>query len=53
MYQPGTLRVVAYKSGRKWAADVMKTAGLPAGFKVEPDRRAIRVDGRDLAFVTL
>ncbi len=52
-YQPGTLRVVAYKNGKKWATDVMKTAGEPARLKLEPDRSTIRADGYDLSFVTV
>ncbi len=51
VYQPGTLKVVAYKNGRKWAADEVKTAGEPARLKLEPDRDTIRADGRDLSFV--
>jgi beta-galactosidase len=45
--------VVAYKSGKWWAADEMKTAGEPAGLKLAPDRSDIRADGRDLSFVTV
>ena len=29
-YEPGELRVVAYKNGKKWAEDVMKTTGAAA-----------------------
>lgn len=53
IYQPGTLKVVTYKNGKKWAADVVKTAGEPARLKLEPDRSEIRADGRDLSFVTV
>ncbi|HEU5396253.1 MAG TPA: beta-galactosidase GalB, partial [Verrucomicrobiae bacterium] len=53
LYQPGTLKVVAYKNGRKWATDEVKTAGDPAALKLQPDRRRLRADGRDLAFVTV
>ena len=52
-YQPGTLKVVAYKSGAKWSAAEVKTAGVPAKLKVEPDRNEIRADGLDLSFVTV
>jgi beta-galactosidase len=52
-YQPGTLKVVTYKNGKKWASAEMKTAAEPAKLKVEPDRNEIRADGRDLSFVTL
>jgi beta-galactosidase len=53
VYEPGTLRVVAFKKGRKWATDVMQSAGEPARLKLEPDRNHIRADGRDLSFVTV
>jgi beta-galactosidase len=53
VYQPGTLTVVAYKNGKAWARDEVKTAGEPASFKLEPDRNTIRADGRDLSFVTV
>jgi len=52
-YQPGTLKVVTYKNGKKWATAIMKTAGKPARLKLEPDRGRIQADDRDLSFVTL
>jgi beta-galactosidase len=53
VYQPGTLKVVAYKNGKPWASELEKTAGSPALLKLEPDRKEIRADGKDLAFVTV
>jgi beta-galactosidase len=53
VYQPGTLKVVTYKNGAKWATAEMKTAAEPASLKLEPDRKEIRADGRDLSFVTV
>lgn len=52
VYEPGELKVVSYKDSKRWAQDAMKTAGKPARLKLEPDRNAIRADGRDLSFVT-
>ena len=52
-YEPGTLEVVTYKNGVKWATDSVKTAGAPAGLEAVPDRSAIRADGCDLSFVTV
>ena len=52
-YEPGTLKVVTYKNGRRWATDVVRTAGNPAQLEVRPDRAKIRDDGRDLSFVTV
>lgn len=53
VYTPGTLKVVTYKGGKKWATATMRTAGKPARIKLEPDRRVIQADGRDLSFVTV
>ena len=38
MYQPGELKVVAYKNGKEWATDTVKTAGAPAKLVLSPDR---------------
>ena len=53
VYEPGELRVVAYKSGKPWATDSVKTAGAAARLLLAPDRATIANDGKDLAFVTL
>jgi beta-galactosidase len=53
IYQPGTLKVVTWKAGKKWATAEMKTASEPAKLKLERDRSEIRADGRDLSFVTI
>lgn len=52
-YEPGELKVVAYKSGEKWAEDVVKTTGEPARLEASVDREEIRGDGKDLAFITV
>lgn len=52
IYQPGTLKVVAYKHGRTWSSDEVQTTGPAARIALTADRRQIRGDGRDLAFVT-
>jgi beta-galactosidase len=53
VYQPGELKVVAYKDGKKWATDVMKTTGAAAKLTLQPDRDTIRADGQDLSFITV
>jgi beta-galactosidase len=53
VYEPGTLKVVAYKNGKVWATNEVKTAGEPAKLKLKPDRAKISADGKDLAFVTV
>jgi len=52
-YEPGELKVVAYKSGKTWAQDAMKTAGPPARLLMKADRTTISADGQDLSFVTV
>jgi beta-galactosidase len=53
VYQPGELRVVAYKNGREWASDSVKTAEAPARLVLSTDRAKILPDGTDLSFVTV
>jgi beta-galactosidase len=53
VYQPGELKVVAYKNGKKWASDTVKTTGPAAQLMLQPDRRIIRADGLDLSFITV
>jgi beta-galactosidase len=52
-YQPGELKVVAYKAGKKWATDTMKTADSAAKLVLSPDHSTIKADGRDLSYVTV
>ncbi len=53
VYEPGTLHVIAYKEGKTWAEDSMRTAGTPASIALESDHPTIRADGKDLVFVTV
>jgi beta-galactosidase len=53
VYEPGELKVVAYKDGKDWATDTLKTTGSPAKLLLKPDRPTIAPDGHDLSFVTL
>jgi beta-galactosidase len=53
VYQPGELKIVAYKKGKAWATDVVKTTGAAEQVQLAVDRAEIRADGRDLAFVTV
>ena len=47
VYEPGTVKVVAYKDGKPWAEAETKTAGKPASASLEVDYA-----GEDLTFVT-
>jgi beta-galactosidase len=51
-YQPGTLRVVAYKNGKNWATTEVQAAGEPTKLVLSADRQKIRADGADLSFIT-
>jgi beta-galactosidase len=53
VYEPGTLKVVAYKNGKKWATDEVKTTGAASQLTLQPDRAKIAADGKDLSFVTV
>ena len=53
VYQPGEIRVQAFKNGKPWASTSMRTAGAPASIEAKADRSAIVSDGRDLSFVTV
>ncbi len=53
VYQPGELNVVAYRNGKRWAADKVQTAGPASKLLLAPDRGNIANDGKDLSFVTL
>ncbi len=52
-YEPGKLKVVAYKNGKPWATDMVQTTGQAAKLALQPDRKKIHADGEDLSFVTL
>jgi beta-galactosidase len=53
VYQPGELKVIAYKNGTKWAEDVMRTTEKASLLSVSADRPAVRPDGTDLIFITV
>ena len=52
-YEPGELKVVAYKNGQEWATDTVQTTGPAAELLLAPDRAAITADGKDLSYVTV
>ena len=52
-WEPGEIRVVAYKDGKEWARETVRTAGAPAALQAQADRTTLSADGRDLAFVTV
>jgi beta-galactosidase len=52
-YEPGILKVIAYKNGSKWAEDTVKTAETASQLEISADRRIINANGNDLAFITV
>ena len=53
VYESGELKVVAYKNGKKWATDIVKTTGEAKRLELKPDRAMITGDGHDISYVTL
>jgi beta-galactosidase len=53
VYEPGELKVVAYKNGKEWAQEAIKTTGAAAQILLQADRSKIQADGLDLSFVTV
>ncbi len=53
VYEPGVLKVVAYKNGHKWANDTVKTTGPAAELTLAADRARIIANGSDLSYVTV
>ena len=53
VYEPGELKVISYKNGKKWAEDLVKTTGEATKIRLTADRDTISADGKDLSFVTV
>ncbi|WP_111708855.1 beta-galactosidase GalB [Lutibacter citreus] len=53
IYKPGTLKVVTYKNGKKWAQQIVKTTGKAKNISLMADRNEINSDGQDLTFITV
>ncbi|UDQ97984.1 beta-galactosidase GalB [Lentisphaerota bacterium WC36G] len=51
-YVPGVVKVVAYKNGKKWATDTVKTSTPAVKINLTADQKVIKADGYDLSFVT-
>lgn len=52
-YEPGELKVIAYKNGKKWAEQIVKTTGNAAQLSISADKRTINSGGDDLLFITV
>lgn len=52
-YEPGELKVVAYKGGKVAAEKSIVTASKAAQIQLNPDKAIIKADGDDLSFITV
>ncbi|HET6994932.1 MAG TPA: beta-galactosidase GalB, partial [Chitinophagaceae bacterium] len=52
-YEPGELKAVAYKKGRKWTEETIQTTGEATQVILSADRKLIHADGEDLSFITV
>ncbi len=53
VYSPGVVKAVAYRKGKVWAEETIRTAGKPARLVAIPERDTIAADGEDVGYVTL
>jgi len=49
IYAPGELKAVAYKNGKEWATEVVKTADAATALSLEADRAKIAAGRKDLS----
>jgi beta-galactosidase len=52
-YEPGELKLMAYRQGKPWATASVATAGAASRLALAADRAEIAADGNDLSFVTV
>ncbi|MBN2684352.1 MAG: DUF4982 domain-containing protein, partial [Pontiellaceae bacterium] len=50
-YEPGELKAVAYKDGKKIGEAMVRTAGTPARLRLTPDRTELSATGDDLSYI--
>lgn len=49
VYQPGSVKAIGYKNGKKIMETVVETTGAPSKIRIEPVRDTIKADNRDVA----
>jgi beta-galactosidase len=52
-YAPGELKLIAYRNGKVWAQEIVKTTGEAFQLIMSADRKVIDADGSDLSFITV
>lgn len=53
LYQPGTVKAVGYKNGRKTLTRIVETSDTSARISLAADRSTIKADNRDVAVVRI
>lgn len=53
VYNPGKVKAVGYKNGKKVLDTVVETTGDPARLELSCDRNSIKADNRDVSVVTV
>lgn len=53
VYQPGSLRAVGYKNGKKAKTTLIETTGAPQVLTLSADRPSIKADNADVSVVTV
>jgi len=51
VYEPGELKAVAYKDGKKIGQKVMRTADKPSTIRLTADRNELAATGEDLCYI--
>ncbi|BEG99249.1 beta-galactosidase [Bacteroides sedimenti] len=52
-YEPGIVKVVAYKNGKQWATNEVRTTGTAVKLYLTADRNTISSNEADLAYITV
>lgn len=52
-YAAGTIQAVGYINGQAVLTNTVTTTGVPVGINLQPDRKTILADGRDVSLVTV
>ncbi len=52
-FEPGTLKAVSLRDGKKVTEKLIKTAGSPSSIQLSADRNVIDANGRDLSFISV
>lgn len=52
-YEAGELKAIAYKNGKRWADQTLRTTGAAGQLQLKADRNNINADGESLSFITV